>query len=507
MGETRTKRTIVNASAGIVNKIISIIMPFLGRTTIIYVLGMEYAGLNGLFSSVLQVLNLAEMGLSSAIVFCMYKPMAENDTELLCALYGFMRKLYYIIGTGVAVIGIALIPFLHIFIHGDMPEGLSLITLYLIYLVNTVIGYFFFAYKSTLLNAGQQVGVLSNLNTIVTLLLNGTQIVVLILFRNYYVYLLILPITTVLNNLFVSIAVKKRYPDIICKSGLDNYIKQNVATRVKGLFLSKISTTTRNAFDSIFISSFIGLSTVAIYGNYYYIMSAVTGILSVVTVAMTASVGNSIVTESVEKNYSDLITFNFIFNWIVGYFTCCMLVMYQPFMEIWMGKKGLFPFGMVVLFCLYFYMLNIGSIRAVYHDAAGLWWEARYRSFFEAILNLALNYILTKRLGVFGTVLGTLIAMIIVNYGYGTQIVFQYYFHGISCMEYFEQNLVFLGATIAGSAVVKFICGMLTLGKFPSLVVNFLICSVLFNAVYFLLLCRTKVFAKSKVRLKSILCR
>lgn len=507
MGDTRTKRTIVNASAGIVNKIISIIMPFLGRTTIIYVLGMEYAGLNGLFSSVLQVLNLAEMGLSSAIVFCMYKPMAEDDTELLCALYGFLRKLYYIIGAVVAVIGVALIPFLRFFIHGEIPAGLSLIALYLIYLANTVIGYFFFAYKSTLLNAGQQVGVLSNLNTVVTLLLNGAQILVLILFRNYYAYLLILPITTVLNNLFVSFAVKKRYPNIVCKGELDKQTKHDVATRVKGLFLSRISTTTRNAFDSIFISSFIGLSTVAIYGNYYYIMSAVTGVLSVVTVAMTASVGNSIVTESVEKNYSDLITFNFIFNWIVGYFTCCMLVMYQPFMEIWMGKKGLFPFGMVVLFCLYFYMVNIASIRAVYHDAAGLWWEARYRSIFEAILNLVLNFILTRCLGVFGTVLGTLIAMVVVNYGYGTQIVFKYYFKGISCLEYFRQNLVFLAVTVVGGAAVKFICGLLTLGNLPSLIANFLICTVVFNAIYFLLLCRTKVFAKGKTRLRGLLNR
>lgn len=201
-----------------------------------------------------------------------------------------------------------------------------------------------------------------------------------------------MPIFTVINNIFISCATKKYYPNLLCAGKLPDNIKKDITTRIKGLFVTRICTTTRNAFDSIFISAFIGLSTVAIYGNYYYIMSAVIGILNVLTVSMTASVGNSLVTESVQKNYKDFRLMNFVFNWIVGFCTCCLLTIIQPFMKIWMGKDALFAFPMVILMCVYFYFLNIGSIRAVYHDAAGLWWEARYRAVFEAALNLILNF-------------------------------------------------------------------------------------------------------------------
>ena len=504
MNENRTFNTLKNTLFGFFNKLINILVPFITRTVIIYFLGLEYAGLNSLFSSVLQVLNLAELGISTAIVYCMYKPMAENNKDLICALLSYMRKLYYGIGIIVILLGIVIVPLLPYFINGSIPDGLNIYMLYFIYLINTGIGYFFFAYKSTLLNAGQKVGVISNINSIIILFQGITQIFVIVVLRNYYYFLALMPIFTVINNFMIYKATQKYYPDIVCYGALPLDVKRDVNTRVKGLFVTRICTTTRNAFDSIFISSFIGLSAVAIYGNYYYIMSAIIGILNVLTVAMTASVGNSLVTESIEKNYNDLRQMNFLFNWIVGFCTCCLLTMIQPFMRIWMGKDALFSVPMVILMCIYFYILNIGSIRAVYHDAAGLWWEARYRAIIEAVMNLVLNFILTRWLGVFGTVLGTTISLIFINYIWGGQIVFKYYFRIISAREYFIDNFKYSIVTFIGCIVAYLFTSTMIKDDFIACFFSCFVSILVFNVIYLVSFYKTSIFSQSLEKIKLI---
>lgn len=499
---SRTKNTLINTFFGFFNKIINIFSPFVIRTVIIYSLGIEYVGLNGLFSSILQILNLAELGISSAVVFCMYKPMAERDDDLLCAILNYMRKIYFVIGIIVAIIGIILIPFLKFFINGNVPDNLNIVVLYIIYLINTVISYFFFAYKTTLLNADQKAGIISNINTGVIFIQSVIQIFILLIMKNYYLYLLVMPIFTFINNLWIAFITNKCYPNIVSKGKLPLRTKENIKRRVKGLFVTKICTTTRNAFDSVFISSFIGLTTVGIYGNYYYIMSAVITLISVITSSMTASVGNSLVKESVEKNYKDMRKFNFLFNWIVGFCTSCLLILYQPFMTMWMGKDNLFSFNMVVLFCVYFYFLNIGSIRAVYHDAAGLWWEARYRAIVEAVLNLVLNFILTYYFGVFGTVLGTSISLILVNYIYGTQIVFRHYFKNISAKEYFIDNILYGIATLIICLVLLIINSHIHIVGIFGLLIRGLLCIAIFNTLYVMFFYKFDIYKECKDTIK-----
>lgn len=507
MKENRTDNVIKNSLSGIINKLINIFMPFVTRTIIIYFLGIQYAGLNSLFSSILQVLNLAELGISSAIVYCMYKPMAENNIKLICELLKYIKKVYYIIGTIILGIGLFIIPFLRYLITGTVPVGINVTTLYIIYLLNTVIGYYFFAYRATLLNAGQKVGVLSKINSQIVLIQSIIQIIVIIILKNYYLYLLLMPFFTLINNIMILFISNRYYPNIKCIGVLNNDEKRKVTIKVKGLLITRICTTTRNAFDSIFISAFIGLTAVAIYGNYYYILSAVTGLLSVFTTAITASVGNSMVTEKIEKNYGDFKKMNFLFNWLVGFCTCCLLTMFQPFMRLWMGEESLFSFSMVIILCAYFYFLNCGSIRAVYHDAAGLWWEARYRAIIEAVLNLFLNFVLTKKFGVIGTVLGTLISLIVVNYAYGAQIVFKYYFREFSCKKYFIDNFIYLIVTIIGCSLTQLICMNMNFNGAIGIIIPLGLSFFVFNLIYFIAFYRTKIFRESKTFLFNIIKR
>ncbi|SEI99093.1 Membrane protein involved in the export of O-antigen and teichoic acid [Kandleria vitulina] len=507
MTKSRTKYAFNNIIWGLINKAINILFPFLIRSVIIYALGTKYLGLNTLFTSILNVLNLAELGFSSAIVYSMYKPIAEEKTDEVCALLNLYKKIYRIIGCVVLVIGLLLIPFLPYLINGAYPKNANLILLYLIYLVNTVISYFFFSYKSSVLNACQQVSIVYNINSIIILLQSVLQIIVLFLFKDYLLFIFLMPLFTLINNLVVGYVSYKKFPQYSANGNVSKVVIESVKKRVSGLFITKICTTTRNALDSIFISAMIGLDMVAIYGNYYYIMGAVFSLISIVTTSMTASIGNSIAKESIIKNYEDMRKFDFIFSWISGLFSITLLCLYQPFMRVWVGKKLLFPYYMVVLFSIYFYSLCIGSIRAAYHDAAGLWWEARYRAILETIVNVILNYVLTKLIGVSGTVISTIISILIINFGYGTSIVFKNYFKGISMKQYFLDHLRYFVVTFLIAIVTVSICSLINYSGIIELVIKSIICLIVPNILLIIVFKNDSQFKSSICIGKNIIKR
>ncbi|MGN0716955.1 MAG: hypothetical protein ACI4LU_04395, partial [Treponema berlinense] len=173
------------------------------RTVLIKKIGIEYAGLNSLFSSILQVLNLTELGFASAVVYSMYKPIAEDDKDTICALLNFYKRVYFIIGLVILALGTAVMPFLPHLIRGNIPQDINIYVLYSIYLVNTSLSYLLFGYKNSLLNAHQRRDVISNILTITQGLMNICQLIILVTIKNYYLYVLMMPIFTVLNNVMV----------------------------------------------------------------------------------------------------------------------------------------------------------------------------------------------------------------------------------------------------------------------------------------------------------------
>ena len=453
----RTRRAFVNIIWGFIEKMITLICPFIIRTIMIYKLGNEYLGLNGLFTSILQVLSLAELGFGDAIVFSMYKPIIENDNKMLSALLNLYKKVYRIIGMVILCVGLLILPFITKFVKGGYPSEVNIYVLYCIYLFNTVISYFLFAYKESLLKAHQRNDVNSRILSGCNIVMYVLQIIVLLLFSNYYLYIVIMPVTTIVLNCVRSLFVKKMYPQIVCEGHIEKDAVIGLSKRIIGLTLNKLAQVCRNSFDSIIISSFLGLVILARYQNYYYIISALTVMVSIITTAVGAGIGNSIAAETVEKNYSDYKEFLFIYNWIACFCTVCMLCLYQPFIELWVGKSNVLPLSTVILCCIYFYTMKLGDIAAVYRQAAGIWWEDKFRPIVESVVNLAVNIVLVKYIGVDGVLVSTIISIVCINIPWATYVLFKVYFK-MSIKEVFFKYIRYFIETTVLCAVVYGIC-------------------------------------------------
>lgn len=411
----KTKNTIQGTLWGITNKVVALVFPFIIRTILIRKLGAEYAGLSSLFTSILQVLSLADLGIGTAIVFSMYKAVSEDDKKTLSAYLNYFRRVFFIIGIVILGIGLLAMPFLKYLINGDVPADINLYILYLIYLSNTVISYFAFAYRSAILSAYQREADNSKFQIACNIMMYIVQIVVLLLFENYYLYILFLPIFTLVLNISRYLYVCKKYPDIKCEGMISATQRKKIKKNISALFLHKVGSVTVNTLDNVIISSFLGLLPLANYNNYYYLISAVTAIILIFFSSLTAGVGNSIITEDREKVKQDFYTIFYLNGFIVVVSTVCFFSMYQDFITVWIGKEYLFDYITMILFCVYYYVHTIRRTIIAYRDAAGMWVDNKWQPVVSAMVNLILNIILVQVVGINGVIISTIVSMILID--------------------------------------------------------------------------------------------
>lgn len=271
----RKKNATRNIIFGTCLKLYQIVVPFLMRTIMIYFMGVQYLGLNSLFTSVLQVLNLAELGVGSAMVYSMYKPVAEHDNNTICALMGLYRKYYRIIGMVVLAAGCVIIPFVPHLIKSDVPEGINIYVLYVMNLLATVFTYWLYAYKNSILQAYQRNDIVSKVTIITDTIKYILQIFTIVFLKNYYMYVLVLILLQIASNIITAAVVTRMYPEYRCKGSLPKEEVAQINSRIRDLFTSKIGAVIVNSADTVVISAFLGLTVLAIYQNYFFIISSV----------------------------------------------------------------------------------------------------------------------------------------------------------------------------------------------------------------------------------------
>lgn len=495
----RTKNATRNIIFGIVLKAYQILVPFLMRTAMIYFMGVQYLGLNSLFTSVLQVLNLAELGVGSAMIYSMYKPIAEDDDVTICALMKLYQTYYRVIGFVIATIGCILTPFIPHLISGDVPEGINIYILYLMNLSATVLSYWLFAYKNSILQAYQRTDIVSKVMLATSTIQYTLQLFVMWAFKNYYLFVLVMLVTQAITNVVTAIVADKLYPKFKPAGQVTTEEKRSINGRIKDLFTSKIGSIIYDSADTIVISSFLGLTALAIYQNYFYILNAITSLIAVIFSACTAGIGNSIVVETKEKNYRDLSKFTFIICWGAGLCSVCLLCLYQTFMELWVGKELMLSFSAVICFVVYFFVRQLNSLFNMYKDASGMWHEDRFRPLVAALTNLVLNLILVQFIGIYGILISTVVAIICVGMPWLLQNLFTVIFEKKHLIGYLKNLFYYCIIIIVSCVVTYFVCSKINFGLIITLFVRGIICMIIPNVIYFFAYKNKKEFSDSLI--------
>lgn len=490
------KRNII---FGVMNRVILLIVPFIERTVVQNILGSQYLGLNSLFSSIINVLNLTELGFSSAMVYNMYKPAADSDVQKMNILLNYYKKIYRIVGFVILGIGLILIPFLPQLIKGSRPSDINLTTLYLVYLLNTALSYFLYAYLNSVVVVHQREDVKSKVNSGVKIGLAVSQIIILWFTRNYYYFVIIMPAFTIINNLWLAWRVKKLFPQYKAEGNISENDRAKIKKLVAGTFVQRACMVTRNSLDSVCISAFFGLTLTAIYNNYYLILNGVTTFVAIFTASFTGGVGNHVATRCVKDNFEEMKKLDFVYLWIGGWCTICLLCLYQPFMKLWMGEGMMLPLSSVVLFCIYFYLLKLGDVRSLYSSANGLWWEQRYRAIGETLLNLILNITLGKLLGVHGIILATMISLFLCNYLWSVEITFRLYFTISRQKEYYSYQMKQSLLMIVAAVITYLLCTIIPwTNTVLQLGLRFIICVSIPNIIFYVAYKNTEIFTYAK---------
>lgn len=489
----RTKNTVRNMFWGILNRLLGLLLPFALRTVMIKVLGNEYLGINSLFTSVLQVLSLSELGFGTAIVYSMYEPIAKNDNDKICVLLNFYKKIYRAVGIIIIAVGTIILPLIPKLISGSYPSDINIYFVYYMFLLNTGISYFLYAYKTSLLSAFQRNDIDSNISSIILLLQNAVQIALIILLRNYYYYLYVLLAFTVTHN-FVNLAVTNKYfPDYNPKGTVPKNERKVIWNNVGALACHRVGGTILNSADSIVISATLGLTVLAQYTNYYYIMNAVEQLINICFAGMTAGIGNSFVTETIEKNRNDfnkVLFFNGFIDIVCG---TIMVTLYQDFIHLWVGEDNVLSNNIVALMLIYFFIHSIRRTIITYRDAAGVWKDNQWQPITSGFFNLVVNIILVNLIGLPGIIISSIASMILIDIPWETH---TFCMNKLNMKDslYIIQIVTYLGVLLLCSGISCYLCSFLHFHMLVNLLVKLMVSAILSVGIFVLIFHSRKEF-------------
>ena len=494
----RTFHSIRNIVFGVADRLVTLLVPFVIRTIMIKTLGAAYLGLSNLFASILTVLSLAELGIGSAMVYAMYRPIAEGNKAAVSGLLNLFRRLYGIVGTVILAGGLGLMPVLPRLIHSGVPDGLNLYIIYLLSLANAVFSYFFGAYKSALVTALQRSDLYSIVHVLVHLVLYAAAIAGLLTTKNYYLYASLFPVATIVQNLILSRTVDRYFGDYFCGGEISRETRSELFHNVLALMGHKVGWVISSSIDTLSISGFLGLSAIAVYGNYYYVSKSLSTLLNMLSSGITASVGNSVVLETPEKNYGDFVTFHFLYMLVNGVCCACLISLYQHFINLWVGPEYLYPFDTVVLFTICFYIRNSRQIPLTYKEAAGVWTADALKPYAEGLVNLILNLVLVQRLGVRGIVLATIVSMLFVGLPWDSCVVLKKVFR-VGVSPFFARYVYYAAVTAAACYGGFCVCGQIPGTGIAAFLVKGVLCAATAFAVL-VVLCLPLPESRSAIR-------
>ena len=439
MGNSRLKNSALNFASGFLGRVLTILLNFIVRTIFIHCLNEAYLSVNGLYSNILTILSLAELGFGSAMVYRMYAPVAVKDYQKTAALLHFYKKIYAVIGAVIFGLGLCVIPFMD-YIIKDKPDVSGLTLYYILFLINTTISYWFASYKSSVLYADQKEYIKTNVQNAMSILQSALQIVLLLIFRKYLLYLLVQLGCNIILNLYVAHLVDKRYPQIRehRNARLTSEERGQIKKDAEALVLSRFGHVALNGTDNIIISAVVGVLWVGRLSNYTLICDSVTSVLCQITAAITGSLGNFFATEDKHAGYALFKKVEFLNFWLYGFSFIALVTLLDPFVQIWAGGRFVLGLPISIAIAINFFVAGYMNTLWVFRSTLGLFKQGKFRPILVAILNIVLSIVLGRLWGVFGVLFATFLSRAAISLWYDPLILHRYGFE-VSCKPFFAR--------------------------------------------------------------------
>ncbi|MEE1494398.1 MAG: hypothetical protein UF412_06610 [Anaerostipes hadrus] len=484
--KTRTEYSVLNMLTGLGGYFLNTVIGYICRIIFVRCLAAEYLGINGLFSNILSMLSLVELGIGSAMGYALYQPLAKDDKEKITSLMALYKKSYNIIGIVVALLGIMMIPLLQYIIVKPQQIVENIYIIYLVYLFNTASSYFF-SYRSALLIAAQKNYIVSGVNYAITTIVSIIQIPILLITQNFMIYLICQSIGVFINNVIVSMWAKHDYPYIEKKNvkPITKKEKRQMAVNIKALTINKIAAMLVNNTDNIVITYFNGLISTGVISNYTLLTGTLGSITSQLFNGITASVGNLNAVENNKKKYNFFRILNLANFWIYGW--CCIgiFLVSGEIVKICFGQKFVLDMQIPLVLAINFYLVGMNNAVLIYKNAMGLFKYGQYLLILTAMINLVLDVILGKMWGMFGIFLATIIARVLTNTWYEPYAVFKYGLEK-NFKEYIKIFLEYAVVLIFTGIVCYVLCGFCKYNNIINLILKVIICSIIPNIVFYM---------------------
>ncbi len=492
--KSRTEYSARNTTVAMFARVIAILLGFCTRVVFTHTLSEAYVGINGLFTDILNVLALSELGIGTAITYALYKPISEKNIEKQKSLMLLYKQFYRVVAGIVLFFGLLIIPFMDVLIKNQSGvENLTL--LYLMYLANSVISYLLI-YKRTLIDAYQlsYIGVVYQ--TTFLIIQNVLQMFILVTTKNFTLFLSLLILCTLLNNICISRKADRLYPFLKDKQvqPLPKEEKQGIYQNIRAMLMHKVGNVIVNNTDNLLLSSMVGIVSVGMYSNYYLVIGSVRQVLNQAFQGITASVGNLGVEESKERVKRIFEVAFFIGQWMFGFATICLFELLTPFVDISFGSQYVFSMEVTLILCLNFYFTGMRQATLVFRDSLGLFWYDRYKSLVEALINLIVSIVLGLKLGVLGIFIGTLCSTVTTSLWVEPYMLYKHRLKS-SVKVYFLKYAMYFLVTGVAWWCTDFFCSRVQGGVWNQLLLRSLACLIIPNLMFLVVYGRSKEFA------------
>lgn len=492
--QSRTVNSLKSSVLGVSNHVFRIILEFAFRTVFLQILSAAYLGLNGLFTNVLSILSLAELGIGTAIIFRLYQPIRDNDPMKVAAIMDFYKKIYRIIALVVAVCGLILMPFIQYLIKSDaeIPKDINIYVIYSLFLIQSVSSYFF-VFKQSILNADQRAYGVSIINIVLNLIRYSVQIIVLVVTKNFLWTLVGAISSQIAVNFAVSVLISKRYAFVFrIKQRIDPTTRKAIMKDTRATMIHSMGAKIVFGTDNILISKFVGLVETGIYSNYSLITMAIHTFVTQINAAFTGSLGNLHTEKNIEQERRVYYRITFINLWITFFCSVCLFVLLNPFIEIWQSKTLTFNIITVMVLCISFFITAARQSQSQFINATGLFVKDKLRPLFESAINLTASILLVMYLGLVGIFVGTIISSLLTVFWREPYLLHKFVLK-CSMLKYWLMVLFAFLLTVATACGMYFLCELmpLNLGYF---ILRLFLCLLLPNLIFIAATFWTKEF-------------